>query len=163
MKVLLIGNGGRENAIAWKIYNSKSFKDSDGIIYVTTGNPGINKFALPVNIKQTDTESLLDFAFKEKIDITVAGPEIPLSLGIVNEFEKKGLKIFGPTKEAAEIESSKVFSKDLMSGNNIPTAKYKAFSKKNLKEAKDFLNKNTFPAVVKADGLAAGKGVIISK
>lgn len=161
MKILLVGNGGRENAMAWKIYNSKSFTDTESKMYVTIGNPGINKFAEPVSIKPDETKSLIEFALREKIDFTVVGPEIPLSKGIVNEFEKQGLKIFGPTKEAAEIESSKIFSKGLMIENNIPTAKYKNFSKENLTAANVFLNECVYPVVIKADGLAAGKGVVI--
>lgn len=161
MKILLVGNGGRENAMAWKIYNSKSFTGTESKMYVTIGNPGINKFASPVSIKSTETKSLAEFALKENIDFTVVGPEIPLSMGIVNEFEELGLKIFGPTKEAAEIESSKIFAKGLMIENNIPTAKYKIFSKENLTAANDFLNECVYPVVIKADGLAAGKGVVI--
>lgn len=163
MNILLIGNGGRENAIAWKIFNSVSFKEAKSRLYCTIGNPGLNEFSEPVNIKPVEFDKLIKFAKEEGIDFTVVGPEIPLSLGIVNEFEKNGLKIFGPTKEAAEIESSKVFAKELMSGKNIPTAKYKSFSKNESSEAKDFLIKCDFPVVIKADGLAAGKGVIIAK
>lgn len=160
---MIIGNGGRENAIAWKIYNSKSFTDTKSQLYCTIGNPGINKFASPVNIKPEDIKQVTEFAIKEKIDFTVVGPEIPLSSGIVNEFVKNGLKIFGPVKEAAQIESSKIFAKNLMIENNIPTADYKAFSHKNLKQADDFFKACRFPIVIKADGLAAGKGVIIAE
>jgi phosphoribosylamine--glycine ligase len=162
VKILLIGNGGRENAIAWKIYNSGSFIETKSKLYVTIGNPGINKFAEPVNIKPTQINLLVEFGIKEKIDFTVVGPEIPLSMGIVNEFEKNGLKIFGPRKEAAEIESSKVFAKKLMKENNIPTAKHKVFSRENLNEAKGYFDLCPYPVVIKADGLAAGKGVIVA-
>jgi phosphoribosylamine---glycine ligase len=158
----LIGNGGRENALAWKIHNSGSFIKTNSKLYNTTGNPGINKFAEPVNIQPTEINSLADFCLKEKIDFTVVGPEIPLSMGIVNEFEKNGLRIFGPCCEAAEIESSKVFAKKLMNENNIPTAKHRAFSGEDLNKAKEYFDTCSYPVVIKADGLAAGKGVIIA-
>ncbi len=161
MKILLIGNGARENALAWKIFNSPSFKNNNSVLYAAPGNPGINKFATPINIHSTDIKSLKEFALKEKIDFTVVGPEIPLSLGIVDEFEKEGLKIFGPRKSAAEIETSKVFSKDLMQKYGIPTAQYKLFTGENLNELDSFVENIKFPVVIKADGLAAGKGVII--
>lgn len=161
MKILLIGNGARENALAWKISNSPSFQNSNSVLYAAPGNPGINKFATAVNIHSTDIKSLKKFALKENIDFTVVGPEIPLSLGIVDEFEKEGLKIFGPKKPAAEIETSKIFSKDLMAKYNIPTAQYKVFNESNLDELEKFIEKINYPIVIKADGLAAGKGVII--
>ncbi len=162
MKILLIGNGGRENALAWKIFNSVSFQETKSRLYNTIGSPGINDFACPVAIIPAETEKLISFVKKEEIDFTVVGPELPLSSGIVNEFGKSGLKIFGPSKEAAEIESSKVFSKKLMYDNNIPTARYKDFSGININEAKEFLISCEYPVVIKADGLAAGKGVIIA-
>lgn len=161
MKILLIGNGARENALAWKIFNSPSFKINNSVLYAAPGNPGINKYAAPLNIHSTDIKSLKEFALKEQIDFTVVGPEIPLSLGIVDEFEKEGLKIFGPKKSAAEIETSKVFSKDLMQKYGIPTAQYKVFTSENLNELSSFVEEINFPVVIKADGLAAGKGVII--
>lgn len=131
-------------------------------MFCTNGNPGIDKFASPIDIKPTEIDKLTEFALKEKIDFTVVGPEIPLTLGIVNEFEKNGLKIFGPCKEAAQIESSKIFSKELMTEAGIPTASFRKFAKENLNEAIDFLNNCKYPVVIKADGLAAGKGVIIA-
>ena len=161
MKILLIGNGARENALAWKIFNSPSFINTNSVLYAAPGNPGINKFATPVNIHSTDIKSLKEFAIDNKIDFTVVGSEIPLSLGIVDEFEKEGLKIFGPRKFAAEIETSKVFSKDLMQKYGIPTAQYKVFTGENLNELDSFVENIKFPVVIKADGLAAGKGVII--
>lgn len=161
MKILLIGNGARENALAWKIFNSPSFKNTDSVLYAAPGNPGINKFATPINIHSTDIQALKEFSIENKIDFTVVGPEIPLSLGIVDEFEKEGLKIFGPKQSAAEIETSKVFSKDLMQKYGIPTAQYKVFTTENLNELSSFIEKINFPVVIKADGLAAGKGVII--
>jgi phosphoribosylamine--glycine ligase len=161
MKILLIGNGARENALAWKIFNSPSFKTNNSVLYAAPGNPGINKFAQAVSIPSTDIKSLKEFTVKEGIDLTVVGPEIPLSVGIVDEFEKAGLKIFGPKKSAAEIETSKVFSKNLMLKYGIPTAQYKVFTNENLNELHSFVEKINFPVVIKADGLAAGKGVII--
>lgn len=162
MKILLIGNGGRENAIAWKISNSDSFFKSGGKLFCTKGNPGIEKYAESIDIDQTDISSLIKFAEAEKIDFTIVGPEIPLSMGIVDEFEKKGFKIFGPTKKAAEIETSKIFAKKLMLDNNIPTANYKAFSKVDFSDAVKFIDECKYPLVFKADGLAAGKGVLIA-
>lgn len=161
MKILLIGNGARENALAWKIFNSPSFKNTDSVLYSAPGNPGINKFATAINFHSTDIQELKKFVIDNKIDFTVVGPEIPLSLGIVDKFEKEGLKIFGPKQSAAEIETSKVFSKDLMQKYGIPTAQYKVFTTENLNELNIFIEKINFPVVIKADGLAAGKGVII--
>jgi phosphoribosylamine--glycine ligase len=163
MKILLIGNGGRENALAWKIFNSEAFRETNSKLFCTIGNPGIDEFAEPVNIDPSDTEKLLIFAKKECIDFTVVGPELPLSSGIVNEFEENSLKIFGPKKEAARIETSKIFSKKLMMEYNIPSSSFRNFSGKNLEEAKIYLGECAYPIVIKADGLAAGKGVIIAK
>ncbi len=162
MKILLIGNGGRENAIARSIFHSPSYKRTKGKMYCTTGSPGIDRFAEPVDIKATELEALVNFAKTKGIDFTVVGPEIPLALGIVDEFTKNGLKIFGPSKNAARIESSKKYAKELMQFNGIPTAKFKVFGKADIEAAKDYLNSVSYPVVVKADGLAAGKGVIIA-
>ncbi|MCY7363456.1 MAG: phosphoribosylamine--glycine ligase, partial [Ignavibacteria bacterium] len=162
MKILLIGNGGRENAIAWKIYNSESFKKSGGKIYTTTGNPGTDKYSEAINISYTEIKKLIEFSEKEKIEFVIVGPEIPLSMGIVDEFQEKKIKIFGPTKSAAEIESSKIFAKKLMEENNIPTAGYKNFSVNEIDNAIKFISECNFPLVFKADGLAAGKGVMIA-
>lgn len=157
MKVLVIGSGGREHTLVWKIIQSPQvFK-----MYCAPGNAGISRLAQCVNIEVDNIEKLVDFAQKEKIDLTVVGPELPLSQGIVNEFNKKGLKIFGPSKEATEIESSKAFSKYLMKKYHIPTANYEVFQ--NSKEALAYIQKQIFPLVIKADGLAAGKGVFIVK
>lgn len=161
MKILIVGNGGRENAIADSIFNSESFKKNGSILFSTLGTPGLEKISTPVNIKPTEIDRLVDFAKKEKIDFTIIGPEIPLSMGIVNEFEKENLKIFGPTKQAAEIETSKIFAKNLMKRYRIPTASYREFNSENLKEANEYLLCSKYPLVIKADGLAAGKGVII--
>jgi len=157
MKVLVIGSGGREHALVWKITQSPKVSQ----VYCAPGNAGISRLAQCVNIDADSIEKLVDFAQKEKIDLTVVGPELPLSQGIVNEFNKQGLRIFGPSKEAAEIESSKVFSKYLLKKYNIPTANYEVFQ--NSEKALDYIKKQTFPLVIKADGLAAGKGVFIVK
>ena len=155
MKVLVIGSGGREHTLIWKINQSPKVSK----IYCAPGNAGISKLAQCINIDADSIEKLVDFAQEEKIDLTVVGPELPLSKGIVNEFNGKGLRIFGPSKEATEIESSKVFSKYLMKKYNIPTANYEVFQ--NSEKAFDYIKQQTFPLVIKADGLAAGKGVFI--
>lgn len=157
MKVLIIGSGGREHTLIWKINQSPKVSQ----IYCAPGNAGISQLAQCINIDADNIEKLADFVQKEKIDLTVVGPELPLSKGIVNEFNKKNLRIFGPSQEATEIESSKVFSKHLMKKYNIPTANYEVF--KNSEKALDYIKQQTFPLVIKADGLAAGKGVFIIK
>jgi phosphoribosylamine--glycine ligase len=163
LKILIVGNGGREHAIARKIYDSDSFLCGQSHIFTTKGSPGLDKFSTPVDISPGDVIAIADFAATEGIDFTVVGPEIPLSLGIVDEFHKRGFKIFGPTQAAAQIESSKIFSKDLMQSNGIPTAKYKSFSVNNINTAYSYLKSCVYPVVLKADGLAAGKGVIIAE
>ena len=157
MKILIIGSGGREHALAWKIRQSEHVT----AIYCAPGNAGICEIAECVDIKADDIVGLLQFAKKNKIDLTIVGPEVSLVLGIVNEFEKEGLKIFGPTKEAAQLEGSKVFAKEFMERHNIPTADFKVFD--NVTEAENFVRAKRFPVVIKADGLASGKGVIIAK
>ena len=157
MKVLVIGGGGREHALVWKIAQSPKVSQ----IYCAPGNAGISKLAQCINIGADNIAKLVDFAQKEKIDLTVVGPELALSKGIVNEFNRKGLRIFGPSKKATEIESSKVFSKYLMKKYNIPTANYQVFQ--NSEKAFDYIKQQNFPLVIKADGLAAGKGVFIVK
>ena len=155
MKILVIGSGGREAALCWKLKQSPKCTE----LFCAPGNAGIANVAKLVSIsKVTD---LLDFAKKEKIDLTIVGPEQPLTEGIVDIFEKEGLKIFGPSKKASQIEGSKIFSKRLMKKHNIPTAFYEEFTDSNT--AAVFLKKTKFPVVVKADGLAAGKGVIIAE
>jgi len=156
MKVLVVGNGGREHALAWKIKQSPLLTK----LYVARGNAGIWQIAEKVDISPTDVEKLIDFAKKEKIDLTVVGPEQPLSEGIVDGFEKAGLKIFGHRKNAAILEASKVFAKNFMKKYGIPTAFYGTFD--NEKDAVDFIKKMGTPIVIKADGLAAGKGVVIA-
>jgi len=155
MKVLVVGGGGREHALVWKINQSRSV----GKIFCAPGNPGVSKMAECVDISSDDTQALIRFAKKENIDLTVVGPEIPLVNGIVDVFEANDLKIFGPTKKAAEIEGSKVFSKYLLDKYKIPTADCIVFD--NYDEAAKYLNEVSYPTVIKADGLAAGKGSII--
>jgi phosphoribosylamine--glycine ligase len=157
MKVLVVGGGGREHALAWKIAQSPLVSK----LYCAPGNPGTASLAenLPIAVDQLD--KLLAFAYENKIDLTVVGPEQPLSLGIVDLFESHGLKVFGPSQKAAFIEGSKAFSKDLMQKYNVPTAAYGVFTDQ--AEAEAFINRTGAPIVVKADGLAAGKGVIIAQ
>ncbi|NPA16206.1 MAG: phosphoribosylamine--glycine ligase [Aquificae bacterium] len=156
MKVLVVGNGGREHALAWKIKQSPLVSQ----LYVARGNAGIWQIARKVDISPTDVNALVEFAKKEGIDLTVVGPEQPLSEGIVDAFEEAGLKIFGHRKNAAVLEASKVFAKNFMKKYGIPTAFYETFD--NEDEAVDFIKKMGTPIVIKADGLAAGKGVVIA-
>ncbi len=162
MKILLVGNGGREHSIALKISESESYINSRSTLYCTIGNPGIDKTAIPVDIKPTDIEGLLKFAKSEKIDLAVVGPEIPLSLGITDVLTGNGIKVFGPSKSAAEIETSKIFAKEFMMRRGIPTARFKSFNCANQGESATFIKSLNFPVVIKADGLAAGKGVCIA-
>jgi phosphoribosylamine--glycine ligase len=155
MRVLVVGQGGREHALAWKLRQSPLVKE----LYAAPGNAGIDQVADCVNIGVADIIELADFAEKLKIDLTVVGPELPLTLGIVDEFQKRGLPIFGPTRLAAELEGSKVFSKEFMKKYGIPTAE--AVACNSMDEAKAALKSIGFPAVLKVDGLAAGKGVVI--
>jgi len=157
VKILVVGGGGREHALVWKISQS-SLVDK---IYCAPGNAGISRLAECVEIDPEDIQSLVNFAEKESIDLTVVGPEAPLVMGIVDEFEERGLKIFGPRKKAAQIEGSKVFAKRLMEKYNIPTAKYRVFD--DAAAAKDYLKDFVGPVVVKAEGLAAGKGVVVAR
>ncbi|MEH7502968.1 phosphoribosylamine--glycine ligase [Neobacillus drentensis] len=157
MKVLVVGGGGREHAIVWKLSKSPKIKQ----IYCAPGNPGIAELAKCVSISVSEIEKLADFAKNEQIDFTFVGPEEPLSKGIVNYFKQQGLAIFGPTKEAALIEGSKAFAKELMMKYHIPTAKYAAFT--NYDEALAYVRSEGAPIVIKADGLAAGKGVVVAK
>jgi phosphoribosylamine--glycine ligase len=157
MKVLVIGGGGREHALVWKIAQSPLVKK----VYCAPGNPGIGRIAENIAIKVDDLRGLLDFAVKEGIGLTVVGPELPLSLGIVDLFEENGLKIFGAHKNAAVIEASKAFAKDLMKKYNVPTAAYEVFTE--VEPALAFIDRVGVPIVIKADGLAAGKGVVIAQ
>ncbi|MCM2357638.1 MAG: phosphoribosylamine--glycine ligase [Geobacteraceae bacterium] len=156
MKILVIGSGGREHALVWKIAQSPLVTK----VYCAPGNPGIGRIAENVEIKVDDLPALLGFAKREGIDLTVVGPELPLSLGIVDLFEEYGLRIFGARRNAALIEASKAFSKDLMKKYGIPTAAYEVFTE--VEPAVAFIDRVGAPIVVKADGLAAGKGVIIA-
>jgi phosphoribosylamine--glycine ligase len=153
MRVLIVGGGGREHAIAWKIAQSTMVKK----IFCAPGNAGIASVAECVETAPTDINSLKKFALENSIDLTVVGPELPLTLGIVDAFEQEGLCIFGPAKKAALLEGSKIFAKNLMKEANIPTADFSVFSDPEL--AKKYVYGKKSPAVIKADGLAAGKGV----
>ena len=157
MNVLVIGGGGREHALVWKIAQSPLVKK----IFCAPGNPGIATLAKNIPVAADDLDRLLAFARNEDIGLTVVGPEQPLSLGIVDLFEEHGLKIFGPRKNAAFIEGSKAFSKDLMQKYNVPTAAYGVFTE--VAAAEEFIDRTGLPIVIKADGLAAGKGVIIAQ
>ena len=157
MRILVIGSGGREHALAWKIAQSK-LADK---VFCAPGNGGISQIAECLDIKADDISHLLDFARREKIDLTVVGPEAPLAHGIVDEFGKYKLRIFGPNKAAAQLESSKAFAKTMMMRYNVPTANFRAFA--DLGEAKKYISLRGAPCVIKADGLAQGKGVIIAK
>jgi phosphoribosylamine--glycine ligase len=157
MKVLVVGGGGREHALVWKVSQSQKVKK----IYAAPGNAGMGQLAECVTIKAGDIPALLSFAESNAIDLTIVGPEGPLSMGIVDEFTRAGLRIFGPTRKAAEIEASKQFSKDLMKKYHIPTAEYGVFTDKAAAEA--YVRGKGAPIVVKADGLAAGKGVVVAE
>ena len=157
IKILVIGGGGREHILVWKLAQSPRVKE----IYAAPGNAGTAKIARNLDIKPTDIETLAKTASAENIDLTVVGPEAPLASGIADQFLIRGLQIFGPTKQATEIESSKVFAKELMQKYKIPCAKSVSFSDYN--KAKDYVKQRQPPIVVKADGLAAGKGVILAE
>lgn len=157
MRILVIGSGGREHALVWKIVQSKLVDK----LFCAPGNAGIAKQAECIDIKADDIAALVEFARREKIDLTVVGPEVPLTLGIVDEFNKYKLRIFGPNKKAAQLEGSKIFSKELMAKYKIPTAEFKVFD--NAGDAHTYIEKKGAPCVVKANGLAAGKGVVVAK
>ncbi|ONI43647.1 phosphoribosylamine--glycine ligase [Candidatus Epulonipiscioides gigas] len=157
MKVLIIGNGGRETAIC----NCINRQNKDVQLFCTRANPGILSIAENVDISPEDVDGLVDFVAKNNIDFTIVGPEVPLVAGIVDKFLQKGLKIFGPNKECATFEGSKKFTKDFLTKYNIPTAKYQSFTKEQELQAVEALKTYSLPVVIKADGLAAGKGVLI--
>jgi phosphoribosylamine--glycine ligase len=157
MRILVVGSGGREHALVWKIAQSKLVDK----LFCAPGNGGISQQAECINIKADDVAGLLEFARKEKIDFTVVGPESALAAGITDEFRKYNLRIFGPEKKAAQLEASKVFAKELMAKYNVPTADFAIFQ--DAREAKMYIEKKGSPCVVKADGLAAGKGVVVAK
>ena len=156
MKVLVVGSGGREHSLVWKIHQSPKVEK----IFCAPGNAGMVNMAECVDLSVTDIDSLVHFALEEKIDLTVVGPESSLTEGIVDRFEAEGLRIFGPTKQAAILEGSKVFTKEFMKKYDIPSAPFKVFSDRD--KARKFIKKKGAPLVVKADGLAAGKGVIVA-
>ncbi|NLI91935.1 MAG: phosphoribosylamine--glycine ligase [Peptococcaceae bacterium] len=153
-KILIVGSGGREHALAWKISQSPLCNE----LYVAPGNAGTEKWNVP--IKADQITELVRFAKEKEIDLTVVGPEDPLSMGIVDSFQSEGLKIFGPSREAAKLESSKAFAKAIMYEAHVPTAEYRTFQVK--EEALEYIGKIGAPIVIKADGLAAGKGVIVA-
>ncbi len=159
MKILIVGSGGREHALAWKAKQSSKVEK----VFVAPGNagtalePSVENIAIAVN----DIDALLAFAQQESIGLTIIGPEVPLVLGIVDRFQEAGLKCFGPSAQAAQLEGSKTFCKDFMIRHNIPTAKYQSFTDK--QQAIAYIKKQGAPIVVKADGLAAGKGVIVAQ
>ena len=156
MKLLVIGSGGREHALAWHLAKLSGMQR----IFVAPGNAGTARETEVLNINITDPIALADFAEKEGIHLTVVGPEAPLAAGVVNIFRARGLKIFGPTREAAQLESSKDFAKRFMARHNIPTAAFETFSDSVAAHA--FVDKHGAPIVIKADGLAAGKGVVVA-
>jgi phosphoribosylamine--glycine ligase len=156
MKILVIGGGGREHALAWKLAQSERVQR----VYVAPGNGGTAADKRLINVNITDPEALAQFALAEKITLTVVGPEGPLSQGVVDVFRSHGLRIFGPTRAAAQLESSKAFSKNFMKRHGIPTAAYETFT--DIAAAHAYVDKLGAPIVVKADGLAAGKGVVVA-
>lgn len=155
MRVLVVGGGGREHALCWKLRQSPLLKE----LYCAPGNPGIAEEADLVPIAVDEIQKLVDFAVDLKIDLTVVGPELPLTLGLVDEFRQRGLTVFGPSRRAAELEGSKVFAKEFMRRHGIPTAAFEVVHE--AREAREALSRFGFPVVLKADGLAAGKGVLI--
>ncbi len=156
MKILVVGSGGREHAMAWKLSQSERIQS----VFVAPGNGGTALNTYLKNVPITDPIALAEFAIREQIGLTLVGPEVPLANGIVNIFRDKGLKIFGPTKEAAQLESSKDFAKAFMQRHGIPTAEYQTFS--DLLPAHAYIDLKGAPIVIKADGLAAGKGVVVA-
>lgn len=154
-KILIIGGDGRAHAVGWKVKQSPRA----GQLFFAPGNAGTAMMGVNVDIKTTEISKLLDFAKKEKIDLTLALPDNPLALGIVDEFQKENLRIWGPTKQASKLEWSKAFSKNFMAEHSLPTARFKTFT--DCEEAKNYANRQPLPVVIKADGLAFGKGVII--
>jgi phosphoribosylamine--glycine ligase len=159
MKILIVGNGGREHALAWKVKQSPKVEQ----VFVAPGNAGtaLESGVENIAIAVTDIPQLLEFAQKELIDLTIIGPEVPLTMGIVDSFKQAGLPCFGPTAKAAQLEGSKSFCKDFMVRHNIPTAQYQSFTDQNLAIA--YIKAQGAPIVVKADGLAAGKGVLVAQ
>ncbi|MGP4072773.1 phosphoribosylamine--glycine ligase [Piscibacillus sp. B03] len=155
-KVLVVGRGGREHVLAWKLKQSLMVDE----VLVAPGNDGMKDVATLVNIQELDFDGLIQLVKEQRIDLTIVGPEAPLTEGIVDQFQEHGLSILGPTKEAARIEGSKQFAKELMKTHNIPTARYESFDC--VDQAKAYVREAGVPIVIKADGLAAGKGVVIA-
>jgi phosphoribosylamine--glycine ligase len=155
MKVLVIGKGGREHALVWKLAQSPRADR----VFCAPGNPGTGEHGVNVPFETNDFDGLVRFAKREDIGLTVVGPEEPLALGIVDVFQKAGLRIFGPSKEAAQVEASKVFAKQLMRNADVPTAEFRVFD--HSEPARKFVESREYPVVIKADGLAAGKGVLV--
>ncbi|MGJ8679141.1 phosphoribosylamine--glycine ligase [Paraglaciecola sp.] len=158
MKILIIGGGGREHALAWKAAQSEKVSE----VYLAPGNAGtaLENKLINVNVGAEDVPALVEFAETTKIDLTIVGPEVPLVLGVVDAFEAKGLKIFGPSQSAAQLEGSKAFTKDFLERHKIPTADYQNFTE--IEPALAYVQERGAPIVIKADGLAAGKGVIVA-
>ncbi len=157
MKVLVIGNGAREHALVWRLNQSQAVRE----LYCASGNPGINQIAEPVAIAPADVSKLVDFAREKAIDLTVVGPEDPLAAGIVDEFERAGMPIFGPTRAAAQLETSKAFAKVVMREAGVPTADFAVFD--DADAARRHIRAREAVVVVKADGLALGKGVVVCR
>ena len=157
MKVLVVGSGGREHTLSWKLAQSPRVTE----LLAAPGNPGIARHARCLSIKDRDVEALREAALRERVDLTVVGPELPLSLGLADRFRERGLAVFGPSQAAARLESSKAFAKDLMARHGIPTARFRAFTEAG--PARAWCRELGAPLVVKADGLAAGKGVMICR
>ena len=157
MRVLVIGKGGREHSLCWRLHQSQSVWG----LFCAPGNPGIDQLAKPVPIAQTDNAGLLDFAKQNKIDLTIVGPDDPMATGVVDEFQKSGLRIFGPTRAAAQLESSKSFAKSVMREAGVPTADFEVFD--DAGAARDYAKSRHGEVVIKADGLALGKGVTVCR
>ncbi len=158
MNILIIGSGGREHALAWKCAQSPLATH----VYVAPGNAGtaLESGVSNVELNTEDTDALIGFVRQESVALTIVGPEVPLVAGICDRFQQEGLRIFGPSQAAAQLEGSKAFTKDFMARHNIPTAAYRTFEKE--QEALDYLDSQSLPIVIKADGLAAGKGVVVA-
>ena len=155
MRVLLVGSGGREDAIAWKLAQSKELKK----LYIAPGNPGTARWGENVEIKADDIGEMVKFAGEKKIDLAIIGPEDPLAAGVVDAFEKVGIKAFGPNQAAAQLEADKVFAKQIMRASSVSTAEGRTFTR--FSDAKAYIASRDEPVVVKAAGLAKGKGVIV--
>jgi phosphoribosylamine--glycine ligase len=159
MRVVILGSGGREHALAFKIAESPKLEK----LYILPGNPGTKNLGCNIAININDQENIISFCVENKIDLVVVGPEKPLVEGLTDKLVKFGIKVFGPSKEAARIEGEKSFAKELMKKNNIPTADFEVFHKDDYSKALNYLEQINYPIVLKADGIAGGKGVIIAE